>query len=374
VLFRSDLFVSLKGATKDGEMIGSVARVPASVPSGRLTQDTVKLDFKSGSMAFRSYIYWLLRTPHYRQYCAARATGSAVVALSREDFLAYEVPPLDTARVALVTLFDAVEEKIRLNRRMCQTLEEMARALFKSWFVDFDPVRAKMEGRDPGLPKEIADLFPSRLVDSELGPIPKGWTVTHLGEFAALNPESWTVKTRPDFVRYLDLASAKWGRFDRAQQLCGDAIPSRAQRVLRPGDTVVGTVRPGNGSFGLIYENGLTGSTGFAVLRPSATHARVFVYLASTAEESIDRLSRLADGGAYPAVRPDVVGATPCAHPPMKLLEQLEASVGPWLDRVAACESESRSLAALRDTLLPKLVSGEVRVPASLGSMQEITT
>ena len=177
-----DLFVSLKGATKDGEMIGSVARVPASVPSGRLTQDTVKLDFKSGSTAFRSYIYWLLRTPHYRQYCAARATGSAVVALSREDFLAYEVPPLDTARGALVTLFDAVEEKIRLNRRMCQTLEEMARALFKSWFVDFDPMRAKMEGRDPGLPKEIADLFPSRLVDSELGPIPEGWKSRALGD------------------------------------------------------------------------------------------------------------------------------------------------------------------------------------------------
>ena len=319
------------------------------------------------------YLYYALQSEPAKSDIQSRATGTTVVGIRQTELWRVLVPtPSLPEQRAIASVLGALDDKIDLNRRMCQTLEEMARALFKSWFVDFDPVRAKMEGRDPGLPKEIADLFPSCLVDSELGPIPEGWTVTHLGEFAALNPESWTVKTRPDFVRYLDLASAKWGRFDRAQQLCGDAIPSRAQRVLRPGDTVVGTVRPGNGSFGLIYENGLTGSTGFAVLRPSATHARVFVYLASTAEESIDRLSRLADGGAYPAVRPDVVGATPCAHPPMKLLEQLEASVGPWMDRVAACESESRSLAALRDTLLPKLISGEVRVPASLGAMQEL--
>jgi type I restriction enzyme S subunit len=82
------------------------------------------------------------------------------------------LPTLD--RLAISELLGALDDKIDLNRRMCQTLEEMARALFKSWFVDFDPVRAKMEGRDPGLPKEIADLFPSRLVDSELGPIPEG--------------------------------------------------------------------------------------------------------------------------------------------------------------------------------------------------------
>jgi type I restriction enzyme S subunit len=274
---------------------------------------------------------------------------------------------------AIASVLGALDDKIDLNRRMCQTLEEMARALFKSWFVDFDPVRAKMEGRDPGLPREIANLFPSRLVDSELGPIPEGWTTGHVGELAALNPESWTAKSRPGAVRYLDLASAKWGRFDEAQCLAGDAIPSRAQRVLKPGDSVVGTVRPGNGSFGLIHDDELTGSTGFAVLRPKATHNRVYVYLSVTAAENIDRLSRLADGGAYPAVRPDVVGASPCVHPPARLLEHVESIAGSWLDRVAACESESRSLAALRDTLLPKLISGEVRVSASLGSMQELS-
>ena len=95
MLVPGDLYVSLKGATKDGDMIGSVARVPNTVQSGRLTQDTVRLVFRERDSAFEHYLYWLLRTPDYRNYCAGRATGSAVAALSREDFLAYPVPPLD---------------------------------------------------------------------------------------------------------------------------------------------------------------------------------------------------------------------------------------------------------------------------------------
>jgi type I restriction enzyme S subunit len=287
--------------------------------------------------------------------------------------LRFDVPPLLEQR-AIASVLGALDDKIDLNRRMCQTLEEMARALFKSWFVDFDPVRAKMQGRDPGLPKEMADLFPNRLVDSELGPIPEGWHPGTVEDATKLNPESWSVKSRPTVVRYLDLASAKWGRLDDAQELSGEAIPSRAQRILRNGDTIVGTVRPGNGSYGLISDTGLTGSTGFAVLRPKKSHFRAYVYFATTSQSNIDRLSRLADGGAYPAVRPDVVSATPCVIPSEQLLHQLETVAGALLDRIAHSDRESRNLAALRDTLLPKLISGELRVPASLGSMQEVST
>ena len=85
-----------------------------------------------------------------------------------------QAPSLEEQR-AIAHILGTLDDKIELNRRMSETLEAMARALFKSWFVDFDPVRAKMEGRDPGLPKHIADLFPDRLVDSELGEIPEGW-------------------------------------------------------------------------------------------------------------------------------------------------------------------------------------------------------
>ena len=148
MLTSGDLFASLKGATKDGKMIGSVARVPNSVVSGRLTQDTVKLQFLQPNKDSKSYLYWVLRSPQYREYCAGRAMGSAVVAMSREDFLSYEIPPLTQLRSRTVELLEEIEKRERLLRETNATLEGIAQALFKSWFVDFDPVRAKMEGRE----------------------------------------------------------------------------------------------------------------------------------------------------------------------------------------------------------------------------------
>ncbi|EQD50412.1 restriction modification system DNA specificity domain protein, partial [mine drainage metagenome] len=171
---------------------------------------------------------------------------------------------------AIAHILGTLDDKIELNRRMSETLEAMARALFKSWFVDFDPVRAKLEGRWqrgqslPGLPAHLYDLFPDRLVDSELSEIPEGWEAGTLADLSKLNPESWSKATRPPLINYIDLSSTKWGRIETATTYAQEAAPSRAQRILRPGDTIVGTVRPGNGSYAMISDEGLTGSTGFA--------------------------------------------------------------------------------------------------------------
>ena len=120
------------------------------------------------------------------------------------------VPPLPEQR-AIAHILGTLDDKIELNRRMNETLEAMARALFKSWFVDFDPVRAKMEGRWrpgeslPGLPAHLYDLFPDRLVDSELGEIPEGWEVKALGDVVELNPRETLRKGT--MAPYLDMAS-----------------------------------------------------------------------------------------------------------------------------------------------------------------------
>jgi type I restriction enzyme S subunit len=245
---------------------------------------------------------------------------------------------------------------------MSETLEATARALFKSWFVDFDPVRAKSDGRDPGLPQALADLFPARLVDSSLGEIPEGWEVGTLADVSALNPEVWTKQTRPTELTYVDLSNTKWGRIETVTEYAAADAPSRAQRVLRPGDTIVGTVRPGNGSYAFISEEGLTGSTGFAVLRANTAYNAELVYLAATAAENIEALAHLADGGAYPAVRPEMVAATPIACPDDKVLERFSLATHSLLTKIAHNGRESRTLAALRDALLPKLISGELRV------------
>ena len=290
-------------------------------------------------------------------------SGSAIPSTSREEFygLPVSVPPLPEQRAIAHTL-GTLDDKIELNRRMNETLEAMARALFKSWFFDFDPVRAKMEGRDTGLPKHISDLFPDRLVDSELGDIPEGWQYGTIHDIASLNPESWSATNRPEELIYVDLANTKWGYIESVRTFLWDKAPSRARRVLRKGDTIIATVRPGNGSFALIDEDGLTGSTGFTVLRPHETTDRELVWCAGTSSENIDRLSYLADGGAYPAIRPDAVGATPVVLVAPATRKAFSRLVYPLLDKIEANKRESRVLAALRDTLLPKLMSGELRV------------
>ena len=317
----------------------------------------------------RFLYFWMYSHEFFVQYkgVAGQTDMAEYVSLSDQRRMHITLPPLPEQR-AIAHILGTLDDKIELNRRMSQTLEAMARALFKSWFVDFEPVRAKLAGRWqrgqslPGLPAHLYDLFPDRLVDSEPGEIPEGWEVATLADFATLNPEVWTQETRPALINYVDLSNTKWGRIETATSYEATSAPSRAQRVLRPGDTIVGTVRPGNGSYALIFEHGLTGSTGFAVLRPRTAHYVEFVYLAATEPENIETLAHLADGAAYPAVRPQVLVATPVVRPPDEVSVWFSQATGPMLARISQSERESRTLAALRDALLPKLISGEIRV------------
>ena len=158
-----DILVSLKDVTQAADLLGSVVTVPTSIGQGRLTQDTVKLVFDP-SFSERGYIYWLLRTPQARDHCRRHATGTTNLGLAREDFLSIEVPPLDDARENLLQVLQALDDKIELNRRMNETLEAQARALFRDWFVDFGPVKAKAKAKasDPDTPTPY--LAPEPLV------------------------------------------------------------------------------------------------------------------------------------------------------------------------------------------------------------------
>ena len=212
------------------------------------------------------------------------------------------------------------------------------------------------------MPQHLADLFPDRLVDSELGPIPEGWEVGTLERFISLNPESWSRENIPCEIEYVDLANTKKGVINSTQYFLKKDAPSRAKRVLRTGDTIVGTVRPGNGSYAMIGKDGLTGSTGFAVLRPKHPTCREFVYLAATGPENVERLTHLADGAAYPAVRPDAVSATESVVPDDAVLGCFSRVVAPVFDKIGMQMEGFLALEALRDTLLPKLISSELRI------------
>jgi type I restriction enzyme, S subunit len=270
------------------------------------------------------------------------------------------IPILDPdEQSALASVLCALDDKIELNRQMNETLEATARAIFNDWFVDFGPARARMEGQAPYLASKTWSLFPERLDDNGT---PEGWQPATLDTVAHLNPESWSAQTRPSQVDYVDLANTKWGTIETTEVHTWDAAPSRARRVLRSGDTIVGTVRPGNGSYAFVDQDGLTGSTGFAVLRPKRAAHRELTYCAATSVQNIDRLSHLADGAAYPAVRPDVVASTKIVLGPRPVIDAFSAMCAPLIDRCVANRRENETLAATRDLLLPKLMSGEITV------------
>ncbi len=367
-----EVLVALTDITQDGRILGAPGYLPTpSHGTYAVTHHVARVEIMDSAAIDSRFLYYLLQAPPAHHYMRGVATGTTVRAVSPRDAEAFTAAvPSVAEQHEIARILGALDDKIELNRRMSETLEAMARALFKSWFVDFDPVRAKAKGRDPGVPPPIAALFPHHLNDSELGRIPAGWPTTTLADFARLNPESWSGANRPETLRYVDLSSTKWGRIDAIVTHPAASAPSRAQRVIRPGDTIVGAVRPGNGSYALVTEEGLTGSTGFAVLRPTRAGFAEFVYLAATDRENIEALAHLADGAAYPAVRPEVVLATPVVRAPGEVLEAFSDVARPMMYRMATGHAESRTLAAIRDTLLPKLTSGEIRVPQA-GRMLE---
>ena len=277
------------------------------------------------------------------------------------------MPPLPEQR-AIAHILGTLDDKIELNRRMSETLEAMARALFLSWFVDFDPVRAKAEGRDPGLPKPLADLFPARLVDSELGEIPEGWEVAPLPEVVDVNP---TRALRKGVAApYLDMANMPTHGHSADEVV--DRTFGSGMRFIN-GDTLVARITPclenGKTAFVDFLQDGQVGwgSTEYIVLRPKAPLPEEYAYcLARSAEFREFAIQSMTGTSGRQRVPADSLAHFRVTAPPRPIAEAFGRAVKPRFARASAAVSESRTLAALRDALLPKLVSGELRIKTPL--------
>ena len=332
-----------------------------------------KFYFKDGNLTWfkefgdaidAEFLFYWLTSPIAKRKFDEITIGSTQKALTIVALKGIEInlPPKNIQK-QVVKIVKSLDKKLSNNRGVNQTLEQMAQAIFKSWFVDFDPVKAKINGEQPeGMDAATASLFPEKL-DSETG-MPVGWSQGVIADIAKLNAKSWTKKNQPEQVHYVDLANTKNGVIETVTSYDFSEAPSRARRILNSGDTIVGTVRPGNRSFAFIgdTEQPLTGSTGFAVLSPKEECWTSFVYLATTNDDSIDEYARLADGGAYPAIKPVVVADTPCAIPTKDIAQKFWQLTGSMLKKTHQNRLENEELAKLRDTLLPKLLSGEIEL------------
>lgn len=384
--------------------VGTTARVVMTPPTETvaIAQNILGIRFKK-DLVDPWFMFYYMRGKQFQHDIEARLVTTVQASIKRADMVGIPiaVPQLD-AQKELVHRVISLDHKIQLNQDINQTLKQMAQALFKSWFIDFEPVKAKISvleaggsqeeatlaamtaisGKDAGslavfeqvYPEKydelraIAELFPLAMQDSELGEIPVGWFCTDLSYLALLNNSSWSKKNAPESLKYVDLANTKWGIIHSTEDFLFSDAPSRARRILKPGDTIVGTVRPGNGSYAFIAEEGLTGSTGFAVLTPKHAHFSSFIYICATSKDNIERLAHLADGGAYPAVNAEVILSTPCIIPidhgsSKNLIECFHYYVRELFAFKHNNLRQNKSLEQLRDTLLPKLLSGEITLP-----------
>jgi len=317
------------------------------------------------------YLYACVFDKEFTDFLVQREKGAAYPAVLPEDIAdaVISLPPLAEQR-AIAHILGALDDKIELNRRMSETLEAIAHALFKAWFVDFEPVRAKLEGRWrrghslPGLPAHLYDHFPDRLVDSELGEIPEGWEVVRLAQVVEINPARPLCKEQ--VAPYLDMS----GMPTRGH------VPSHV--VERPytsgarfanGDTLLARITP-------CLENGKTafvdflppegvgwGSTEFIVLRPKPPLPPEFGYcLARHPRFREFAIQNMTGTSGRQRVQSEALAHYLLVAPSEGVAKAFGQLVEPLFRKASQSVAESRTLAALRDALLPKLIRGEIRV------------
>ena len=307
----------------------------------------------------------------------AQATGSTFPNVSADQLAGLWWPPLEEdEQRAIAHILGTLDDKIELNRRMNETLETMARALFKSWFVDFDPVRAKAEGRDPGLPKPLADLFPDSFEDSELGEIPKGWRVGRFDDVVEQLRNQENPLSSPDALyHHFSLPAFDEGQSPKAEY--GESIKSQKSRVPA-GVVLLSKLNPEIERVWLVdirpTERAVC-STEFLVLRGRPPFTRSFVYCFARSPLFRQQIEGLVTGTSKSHQRAQVDSILNLAVvvPPSPIVAAFDRSADSLLARTLECRRESHTLAALRNTLLPRLISGDLRVKDAERAIKETT-
>ncbi len=308
----------------------------------------------------RFLLYYYLG-PEFQDVIRERTIhGSTVDRIALIEFPKFplRLPPLREQK-AIAHILGTLDDKIELNRRINATLEEMARALFKSWFVDFDPVRAKSEGRPTGLPQEIDALFPDSLQDSEVGAVPAGWVVRNLDEIAiylnGLALQKYPSGDGPT-LPVIKIAQLRKGATDGADQCNGD-LPS--EYIIKDGDVLFSW----SGSLEVELWCGGPGALNQHLFKVSSDQYPQWFYYLWTLQHLPD-FRQIAAGKATTMghIQRGHLSAAQVLVPPRRLVDAMTETVAPMVNLIITNRVESRTLATLRDTLLPKLLSGELRV------------
>jgi len=308
------------------------------------------------------YLSWFFGHPSFKEYIRRIAVGATMPSLNTKILRNVPIyfPPLPEQRT-IAHILGSLDDKIELNRRMNETLEAMAQAIFKSWFVDFDPVRAKAEGRDTGLPREIADLFPDSFEDSELGAVPEGWEVKPLDKIAdflnGLACQKYPPKNGEESLPVTKIRELRQGITDNTDRATAD-VPSKY--IVEDGDILF------SWSGSLLVDiwcqgRGVLNQHVFKVT--SEDFPRWFYFYWTTYH--LNEFQRIAADKATTMghIKRHHLSDAKVLVPSAPLLDSMTKSIDSLVKQRINNELQKQTLATLRDTLLPKLISGELRVP-----------
>jgi len=313
------------------------------------------------------YLFQVLVSKKPELLGLVESAGHGTGRLPTDQLLALEIPRFDQkAEMAIAEFIGALDDKIELNRQMNETLEAMARAIFKSWFVDFDPVRAKMEGRDTGLADDVAALFPDAFDEDDVGPLPKGWTVSSIGQEVDVMGGN-TPSTRDAdywggqfaFATPKDLSDLNAPLLLGTERHLTEAGVNRVSSGLLPPGTVLMSSRAPIG-YVAISSIPVCVNQGFAAMVCKRSIGPVYAYFWTLF--SMEEIKGRANGSTFAEISKSTFREIKFVRPPESLSETFEKLAAPLFDRISVNLHNSRSLSQTRDLLLPKLMSGEVNI------------
>ncbi|GAB2942897.1 restriction endonuclease subunit S [Aquaspirillum soli] len=311
----------------------------------------------------RFLLYSFLSPSLQHQFGSHEGSGSVVSHIRVGDCFKFKLrlPPIGTQREIAATL-GALDDRITLLRETNATLEAIAQVLFKSWFVDFDPVRAKQAGRAPeGMSDATAALFPDSFEESELGLVPKGWRVGTLGDVAQTARQQMQVSDLHADLHYIglehmprkSLSLTAWGNAEGLES---------AKAAFSEGDILFGKLRPYFHKVVIAPFSGVC-STDILVCQPRTTEYFGVVAMHLFSETLIEYANRLSNGAKMPRVNWKDLAAYPICIQPTEVAMELNEAIRPLVARMNANIHQAQTLATLRDTMLPRLISGQLRLP-----------
>jgi type I restriction enzyme, S subunit len=344
--------------------LGEIAQLGAERVA--LAQRIIALRGKPGLLD-NTFLKFLMQSLDVQNQLHARASGTTVLGIKQSELrkLSLTLPPFDEQR-AIAHVLGSLDDKVELNRKYSEILQTMAGTIFRAWFVDFEPIQAKIAGRWsvnqslPGLPAYLYDLFPASMVNSEIREIPAGWSLGPLSRIASVimgqSPDGSSYNTEGagsplingpvEFGEYFPVKT-KWTTSPTKLSEARDLIlcvrgSTTGRHVLADGVYCLGR--------------------GVCAIRPSA-NARSFTYHA--VKHGLSRLLSKTTGSVFPNLSGPDINQFDILMPPKPLIEAFGDITRDWVERIELLIRESETLVTLRDGLLPKLISGEIRVKDS---------